>query len=175
TRFWWFALYFLLAGVVWAPLLVGLSGVLGGEVIKSALVEGQAVFVKALAAALLVFVAAKLIARLLSYRGRRLLLAQWRRLTQWEFWPAWMFYPPVVAYVAYLSIKHRGLTLFTSANPGIVAGGFVGESKIDILRHLSGTSAYVARAALIEAAPGVEARVARARSFMSEQRLGYPV
>src|SRR5205085_8484476 len=54
TRFWWFALYFLLTGVVWAPLLVGLSGVLGGEVIKSALVEGQAVFVKALAAALLV-------------------------------------------------------------------------------------------------------------------------
>ena len=42
TSFWWFALYFSLAGVVWAPLLVGLSKVLGGEVIRSALVQGQA-------------------------------------------------------------------------------------------------------------------------------------
>src|SRR5438128_3330219 len=96
TSFWWFALYFSLAGVVWAPLLVGLSNILGGEVIRSALVQGQAVFIKVLAAALIVFIAAKLVVSLSSYKGRRLLLGRWHRLRHWEFWPARVFYVPVL-------------------------------------------------------------------------------
>ena len=150
TRFWWFALYFLLAGVVWAPLLVGLSNALGGEVIKSALVQGQSLIVKVIIAALIVYAVAKFVVRLSNHKGRRLLVSRWRRLTRWEFWPAWAFYPPVIGYVAWLALKHRGLTLFTAANPGIVAGGFVGESKIGILDRLSGSADFVARAWLIE-------------------------
>jgi membrane protein DedA with SNARE-associated domain len=175
TSFWWFALYFLLAGVVWAPLLVGLSQALGGEVIRSALVAGQAVFIKALAAALIIFVAARLTVRMSSYKGRRLLLGRWRRLTRWEFWPAWIFYVPVAGYLALLALRHRSLTLFTATNPGIPAGGFVGESKIDILRHLAGSRDFVACATLIEAVLDLEGRIARARSFMTEQGLNYPV
>ncbi|MFL6274402.1 MAG: VTT domain-containing protein [Blastocatellia bacterium] len=175
TSFWWFALYFSLAGVVWAPLLVGLSKVLGGEVIRSALVQGQAVFIRVLAAVLIVFIAAKLVVRLSSYKGRRLLLGRWRRLRRWEFWPAWVFYVPVIVYVAFLALKHRSLTLFTAANPGIVAGGFVGESKIDILRQLSASADYVACATLIEAPLDAEERIARSRSFMTEQGLSFPV
>lgn len=175
TSFWWFALYFLVAGVVWAPLLVGLSDVLGGEVIKSALIQKQAVFIKALAAAFIVFVAAKLIIRLSSYKGRRLLLSKWRRLTRWEFWPAWIFYIPVFVYVTFLALKHRSLTLFTSANPAIVGGGFVGESKVDILRSLYSSAGLVARATLIESTLDVEARIVRGRSFMSEHRLNFPI
>lgn len=175
TSFWWFALYFLLAGVVWAPLLVGLSKVLGGEVVKSALIQNQAAFIKILAAALIVFVVARLIVRLSSYKGRRLLLSKWRRLTRWEFWPAWVFYLPVIAYVACLALRHRSLTLFTAANPAIVGGGFVGESKIEILKGLSGSADRVARAALIESALAHEARIRRAQSFMADHGLRFPV
>jgi len=175
TSFWWFALYFLLAGVVWAPLLVGLSDLLGGEVLKSALVQKQSLFIKALAAAVIVFVIARLIIRLSSYKGRRLLLSKWRRLTRWEFWPAWIFYSPVVGYVTYLALKHRSLTLFTSANPAILGGGFVGESKVEILDSLAGSADLVARASLIESALNVEARISQGRTFMIDHDLGFPI
>ena len=49
----------------------------------------------------------------------------------------WAFYPPVLFYVIWLGLKYRSLLLFTAANPGIPAGGVVGESKWDILRALS--------------------------------------
>src|SRR5262245_63162472 len=65
----------------------------------------------------------------MTYRNRRLILSSWRRLTRWEFWPPSAFYPPMVAYLAYLMAKHRSLTLFTAANPAIMGGGFIGESK----------------------------------------------
>lgn len=175
TRFRWFALYFFLAGAVWAPLLVGLSGVLGAEVIKSAMLEGQAVFIKALAAAFIIYITAKLIIRISTYKGRRLLLAKWRRVTRWEFWPPWLFYIPVVCYVAFLALKHRSLTLFTSANPAIVGGGFVGESKVEILRNLSGSADLVAHASLIKSSLDADDRIASARSFMADNRLSFPI
>jgi membrane protein DedA with SNARE-associated domain len=175
TRFWWFALYFLLAGVVWAPLLVGLSGALGAEVIESAMLEGQSIFIRALAAAFIIYVAAKLMTRLSTYKGRRLLLAKWRRLTRWEFWPAWFFYIPVICYVAFLALKHRSLTLFTSANPAIVGGGFVGESKVEILRNLSGAKDLIANSLLIESSLDADGRIASARSFMEDNHLSFPI
>src|SRR5215831_16393305 len=70
------------------------------------------------------------------YRVRRRIVGQWRRFLTWEFWPPYLFYPPVVAYIAYLGIRFRNWTLFTAANPAIPAGGFVGESKYQILGKL---------------------------------------
>ncbi len=64
-------------------------------------------------------------------------LARWRH---WEFWPAWLFYPPVAIYCLWLALKYRGLTLPTSANPGIFSGGMVGESKSAMLKELLATS-----------------------------------
>ena len=58
------------------------------------------------------------------------------RLWRWEFWPAWVFYLPLVPWYLALSIRHRSLTVWTAANPGIPAGGVVGESKSDILAKL---------------------------------------
>ena len=145
TPFWWFAFYFFLAGAVWAPLLVGLAGVLGAEVIKSALLERQAVFIKALAAASLIYIAAKLIIRISTYKGRRSLLAKWHRLTRWEFWPPWAAYLPLIPYLLYLGARYRSLTLFTAANPGIPSGGFAGESKSQILQRLGERVAQIAR------------------------------
>jgi hypothetical protein len=173
TNFWWFSLYFLIAGAVWTPLLVALSAFLGGELMQS--LAGQNFFLQLIVAIIVVYITAKFLLRLATWRGRRMIVSKWRRLTRWEFWPPWMFYPPVALYVAALAIKHRSLTLFTSANPAIPAGGFIGESKIDILRGLDAGNHFVARASLIEASLDAEERIERARSFMTENELSFPV
>ncbi len=54
-------------------------------------------------------------------------------LSFFEFWPMWAFYPPVMAYAAWLMLRHRGVLLPTVANPSFPGGGFYGESKADIL------------------------------------------
>ncbi|MDK2971712.1 MAG: hypothetical protein PWP23_1467 [Candidatus Sumerlaeota bacterium] len=50
-----------------------------------------------------------------------------------EFWPPWLFYAPVAVYCAGLSLRHYGITLPTCANPSIHTGGWIGESKTQIL------------------------------------------
>ena len=54
-------------------------------------------------------------------------------LSFFEFWPMWAFYPPVMAYAAWLMLRHRGVLLPTVANPSFPGGGFYGESKAAIL------------------------------------------
>lgn len=178
TDFRRFALYLFLAAAVWTPLLVGLSALLGARAATRALAAGQSALVGALIVIAVAFVAFRFLARLSSWRGRRLLVSRWRRLRRWEFWPPWAFYPPVVAYVLFLGLRHRGLTLFTCANPSMPAGGFVGESKMEILRGLSSaaeSARRVARAALLPGADAQEVRLRAARRFMSEHGLTFPV
>ncbi|MFY9556109.1 MAG: alpha/beta fold hydrolase, partial [Blastocatellia bacterium] len=145
TNLFRFSIYFLLAAIVWTPLMVGLSSLLGAEVIKPALLARQNALVQVAVAGLALYLAVKLVIQTASYRGRRLLLSKWLRLIRWEFWPIWAFYPPVLFYVMYLALKHRSLTVFTSANPAMPAGGFIGESKLEILRGLSRSNGLVAR------------------------------
>lgn len=54
-------------------------------------------------------------------------------LSHFEFWPMWAFYPPILAYAAWLMLRHRGVLLPTVANPSFPGGGFYGESKAAIL------------------------------------------
>ena len=54
-------------------------------------------------------------------------------LSFFEFWPMWAFYPPVVLYAVWLMLRYRGILLPTVANPSFPGGGFVGESKAEIL------------------------------------------
>lgn len=110
---------------------------------------------------------------ILSWRRRRLLYSSWLRLTRWEFWPAWASYPPVVAYVLGLAVRHRSLTVFTAVNPAMLAGGFVGESKIDILRGLG--RQHVARSLFLDAALPAGARLAWVDAFLTAQQLRLPV
>jgi len=175
TSLWRFSVYFLIAAAVWTPLLVGLAVLLGGEVIESALFARQALFIKIGVAVALILVIARFAVRLSSYSGRRLLVSSWRRATRWEFWPLWVFYVPVVCYVALLALKHRSLTLFTASNPAMPAGGFVGESKIDILRGLERSGNFIAKSELIESALTHGARVEKAESFIARNGLGLPI
>lgn len=110
-----------------------------------------------------------------GWRRRRLWVSRWRRLTHWEYWPVWAIYPPVVLYILWLGLWHRGATLFTAVNPGMPAGGgVVGHSKAAILHSLAEAGNRVAAWTLIE--PGdFPARNAAVRRFMAEAGLGYPL
>ena len=50
-----------------------------------------------------------------------------------EFWPPYLFYPPVLLYAFWLALRHRGFMLPTVVNPSIYSGGFLMESKAEIL------------------------------------------
>jgi membrane protein DedA with SNARE-associated domain len=60
-----------------------------------------------------------------------------QRIARWEFWPAWLFYLPVAFHYLCLAIRHRGLTLPSSANPGMVTGGLIGDSKDKALAEIA--------------------------------------
>lgn len=94
------------------------------------------------------------------------------RLRRWEFWPMWMFYPPVALYCLWLALKYRGLNVATASNPGIFAGGLVGESKMETLNQLRVTSPeFTADAELIRG----DTFEARLESLWSlSERFGYP-
>lgn len=173
TKFWWFTIYFAIACAVWTPLLVGLSAWLGEEVIQRFYFGRQHFLLKALLIGVVLVLLIKLLLRLATWRGRRMLLSKWRRLTRWEFWPMWAFYPPVVCYIAYLALKHRSLTLFTACNPAIPASGFVGESKAQILDGLRNAEEFIPRYQLIPAS--VDDRIGQARQFLQTQQLNYPI
>ena len=72
-------------------------------------------------------------------------------------------------------LKHRSLTVFTAANPAIIGGGFVAESKIEILHGLSQAEGFVARASLITVSLDYDARIKMAENFMAWRGLGFPI
>jgi hypothetical protein len=111
---------------------------------------------------------------LASYRVYRRLVGRLKRLLRWEFWPPYVFYPPVIAYIAYLGLRFRGLTLFTAANPAMPAGGFVGESKHEILEHLKGAGSCLPSSTLLREGP-LEDRAEQAEAFMQNHQFSFPV
>jgi len=101
-------------------------------------------------------------------------------LSFFEFWPMWAFYPPVIAYVAWLMLRHRSVLLPTVANPSFPCGGWVGESKAEILSlamaHVPEWTAAFIRLERAEAAwldPGVECEAAEAA--LADAGLALPV
>ena len=91
------------------------------------------------------------------------LIACATKYSHWEFWPPWAAYAPLIPYGLWLAAKHRSITLFTATNPGIFASGLVGESKSEILRHLSQAAEFIV----------VQRDPRAAEAFAA--RVGYPV
>jgi len=85
-----------------------------------------------------------------------------------------LFYPPVAVYIAYLGIKFRNWTLFTAANPGIPASGFVGESKHEILAQLKAAAPWLPHCTLLSGGSPAQ-RLAEALEFMRCHGLQLPV
>jgi pimeloyl-ACP methyl ester carboxylesterase/membrane protein DedA with SNARE-associated domain len=171
-RFVPFLAWFLLAAAIWTPLVVGFGALPTSALMAVGLTERPGL----LATGLLLVALALLFRFLLAactYRGRRALVSRWRRWTRWEFWPPWLAYPPVLIYVAWQMIRHRSATVFTAANPAIVGGGFIGESKSAILRLLAPVTEAVAPFIVLDAASGAVANGEAARQFVAAH--GLPV
>ena len=67
----------------------------------------------------------------------------WRRffirLRSWEYWPIYIFNIPMVGFWLWNVIRSRHPFYFALTNPGIETGGFFGESKSEILKHIPDT------------------------------------
>ncbi len=171
--FWMFTAYFLLAAIIWTPMLVGISELLGNELIRYFSIYREYALWVFLGAIVFFVMLVKVILPVFSYKGRRLLVSRYRRLKRWEYWSPFILYAPVFCYVIYLGIKHRSLTLFTATNPAIPDGGFVGESKTDILQMFN--QSHIARYAIIPLEKDLEAMKQQAQHFMQEHDLEFPI
>jgi membrane protein DedA with SNARE-associated domain len=96
------------------------------------------------------------------------------RWTRWEFWPAWLFYIPVGFQYVRLALRHGGLTVPASANPGMTNGGLVGESKFETLEELFRSSPeFTAEAWLLKAGKSGD-REAELSRLVVREGLKYP-
>lgn len=152
-----FSLALLLAAVLWTPLLVSASAHLSLAWIPALL--------------LATYLLQSLLRQMRSHESRRRFVGSLRRKMQWEFWPIWAAYLPLVPYFIYLAIRHRSLTVFTAANPGIVSGGLLGESKSAILRQLDRLPGTVPTFTVL---PPV-GRLQAALDFLQEHQMDFPV
>ncbi|MEM7480954.1 MAG: alpha/beta fold hydrolase [Acidobacteriota bacterium] len=172
TRFWFFAGYFFLAVAIWTPLLIALSATVGQAALERI---GRGIWPALLLLLAGMILLRKLLLPIATWSGRRRLLGAWRRWTRWEFWPPWLFYPPIVLYVLWLGIKHRGLAVFTAANPAIPTGGFIGESKAQILAGLAGAGDALPAWRRLPAALPFAERERAVRAFLEDHDLRLPV
>lgn len=167
TRFNAFFVYFLLAAAIWTPIAVGAPYLSAG-------LFAENIFLGAIIGVVIVRFSIKLS----RSESRRLLYGRWKRLTNWEFWPVQIFYLPVAAYCAWLCIRFRSLTVFTSANPGIVGGGLIGESKHEIYKLLARSKAAspsVLKHMVVPAALPGEVQVELLNDSLTRNALSLPI
>ena len=173
TGFWRFLLYFTLAVALWTPFLVGIASFLGTKVFDYFHVFERWALPSIVVLLLLAWVAVKVVPLLFSWQGRRRIRGWLCRRWHWEFWPLWLFYSPVVLGIMGLVIRYRSATLFTAANPAIPAGGFIGESKTDILDGLG--AEWVAPYRPISGSLAAAQQLSAVRLFVEAQDLDFPI
>ncbi|MCD8534651.1 MAG: DedA family protein [Verrucomicrobia bacterium] len=118
----------------------------------------------------------KLISSLSHPDGRRSWAVRLAKCLRWEFWPGWIIYTPCFFYYLLLAIRFRSLTLPTIANPGMENGGFIGESKSQILRSIAntGTPAHLPFD-LIPEGDNLESRFGILQAWMLRDCVDWPV
>ena len=167
-----FALWALVAATLWTPTVVLLSAALG-DAFVSRLTPLIGLGWTARLTGTLILLSVLQLGRLLAdVRRRRRVMARFARWSRWEFWPMWLFYGPVAAWVAALSLRHRGLATITAANPGMRDGGTVGESKSEILARLP--DQWTIPYAVIEGAPE-SSRIDALERIRLERGWSYPL
>ncbi|MBL8880656.1 MAG: alpha/beta fold hydrolase, partial [Phycisphaerales bacterium] len=167
-----FLMWAALAALLWTPLLVGLVSLFGNRVLDPLQRFFGNGWIALFFALVGVYVLVHTLLLACTRLGRARLIARISRLWRWEFWPAWIFYLPLIPYVLYLMLRHRGVTVPTAANPAIPHGGVVGESKYEILRRLPVEDTVPT--ALI-ASGDIAARVDALSRRMRALSLGWPV
>lgn len=175
TNFWIFFLFFLVAGLIWAPLLVWLAMKIGQRIIEVLFAYKLMTLAVISLTVLVLWLFFKIVIPMFSFKGRRTLWGRWKRLTRWEYWPVWAIYPPIIGYIIYLGVRFRSFTLFTLANPAIHLGGFVGESKKHILDGLKQRRDLIARYELIPAGLTAQEKELRVIQFLDRHGISLPV
>ena len=169
-----FMLYFGLASVIWTPMLVGLSTLLGQKMMDYFTLYQEYALWVLLGVLSILYAVFKIIIPSFTYKGRRQLVGKWKRLTNWEYWSPFVVYTPVFLYSSFLWIKYRSITLVTLVNPGIKDGGFIKESKSEILDRITARET-VARYKLIPSSKRMDERVEKVLRFMEELHLSFPI
>ena len=170
-----FIALFALAAALWTPFLVGLSMLIGNQLMELYSVYEALAFSVMLAAGLFLYLLIHYGLPLFTWKGRRRLRGKWMRATKWEFWPGWQVNGLVVLYVLWLGIaRYRRPLAFAAVNPCMPHGGFLGESKSGILDSMSGVGDALPRwFRLPPAEPGQ--RMARLEAGMAEAGLQFPI
>jgi membrane protein DedA with SNARE-associated domain len=162
-----------LASLIWTLGILLLAQAVGVRVLAWLGIYKQGAML-VLLVALLVWGGFRLLGPAFTRMNLRRLSASLGRWLHWEFWPPWLFYPPVGLYYLWLAARHRGLMLPTSANPGIFAGGIVGESKMATLCDLMATSPeFTAEAELLAGATLAE-RLASLDEICARRGFSHP-
>ncbi|MBL8745971.1 MAG: alpha/beta fold hydrolase [Phycisphaerae bacterium] len=165
------------AAFLWTPFLLVLTALVGPSLLGvfKTVFHGPWAIV---AAIVVLFVVIRLIGYETTALGRDKLKADLLRWVSPEFWPIWIFYLPLLPVILWLAIRNRGLMTFTCANPGIShGGGFIGESKSEILRGFSAAPHAIATFELVPAAENNSQRADHALRALRERPDlgGFPV
>src|SRR5438876_4909153 len=134
-----FALITAIGALLWISVFFALTKLLGSHAVVW-FTFTQTKIAAFVFTALLLLSVAFIVRKIFTISILRQITVAARRWTHWEFWPAWLFYIPVALYYFWLAVRYRSLSLPTAANPGMATGGFVGESKYEILDQLRATS-----------------------------------
>jgi membrane protein DedA with SNARE-associated domain len=168
-----FSLWLAAGAALWAPVLVGVAAGVGGAALARFRAHAAPI---AIATALGVALLARLAPRLVTWRGRRLLLGAWRRFRRWEFWPIWRVYLGVAPTLAWLAWRHGGFRVVTAVNPAMPSGGLLGEGKREILEALSHAAPeLVAPWRFVAAGRPAAERADAVRAFLREIGVTFPV
>lgn len=160
------------AGILWVFPVVGLVAHFGQR-FSEWLIENSKLMLPGIVLFFLCsFLLSRLIAALLTYKGRRKLYAHFQRVKRWEFWPAYVFYIPVVFVLAWEFIRSRAPLAFTACNPGIPHSGLQGESKVAILEHLKPSGCVPRHLAISE--KSVE-KLQSVHDWMTAEALTFPI
>lgn len=170
-----FGLALLLASAIWTPILVLASFYLGESFLAFFESLGAGSWLGIVAFIVCFAIGVRIVAKLVTSKGRRLLYSTWRRATSWEFWPMWAVYAPVIFHITWLAIRYRSISLPFSVNPCMPASGLVFESKIQILSHLEKSGVPIARFEAIKLGLSSEEKRAKLQGFMKRLELDFPV
>ena len=89
--------------------------------------------------------------------------------------PTNLAHAALVPYLVCLMVRHRSLTLFTAANPGIACGGAVGESKSESLRHLASVPGAIADFLVVDPCAGAAANREAVAAWRMRRRIAFPL
>lgn len=122
-----FAFWTLVAVLLWTPIVVGGTAIVGGSIIdwaRERLGAGPWVW---LALTIGLIASAQLALAAIARRDSLLLWS--RRRLRFEFWPTWAIYAPMAPHFAYHAIRFGFARTLTAVNPCWDDSGAVGESK----------------------------------------------